>query len=198
MTARTSMTALIAKARRLIADTSGSPVFTDNDIQDALDVRRLEQRFVALQPSPSFTTGGATLFLDYYADYEYWEDDVLLQDMSYNTLTASLAEPLVGHWHFTSAPNGFGVRATGKTYDMYGACADLLDSWAATVMLQFDATTGRDTFNRSQKFDMIAKLAATYRSRALAQQTRATQREIPSDISTNAVTYPAYGDETSG
>jgi hypothetical protein len=193
MTVRASMLALIDRVRTLIADSS-QQVFSDQQIQEALDARRIEKRHVALRPDPTFQPGGAVVFKDYYSDTQYWEDDVLFQDQTYATITPLIAEAFVGHWQFEAQPNGIGIRATGKAYDLYGAAADLLEAWAAQVMLQFDATTGRDSFTRSQKFTQISALAARYRAQALVQTSRIVQSDVPTDVSTNAVVYPYYGD----
>lgn len=194
---RATMAALIARMRTLIGDPAGaSQQFSDDAIQDALDRLRTEQRHVPLQPSPTFVPGGAVTYRDYYAGDEYWEDDVLLQDAAYNTLTPDVAEPIVGHWHFASQPVAFAARATGKTYDIYGSAADLLDSWAAGNALDFDFTNSKTSFARSQKFAALTALATTYRLRALARMTRASQTEsMPGGGGGPAVTYPTYVEE---
>ena len=46
---------------------------------------------------------------------------------------------------------------------MYRAAADLLERWAAKVVLDFDFTSDSQSFRRSQKADALQKLAARYR-----------------------------------
>lgn len=192
--ARSTMATLIARTRVLISDTGGSPVFTDDQVEDTLDLHRTEMRQVPLQPGPSFAAGGAIVYKDWYSDTKNWESDVLLQDTGWNTLTPSVSEELVGHWHFTTQPNGLGVRATGKIYDLYGTAADLLDAWAAQVKLDFGFQNKTDIYDRNQKFQMLKQLATEYRKLALVRHSSLTQREANSDGGSNAVTYPAYGD----
>src|SRR5947209_1191870 len=114
---RSTMAALISQTRTLIADRGTLTTFSDDDIQAALDRRRIEHRWQHLSPAPTFVPGGAVSYLDFYSDTGAWEDDYTLQDTSYADVTASvdLAEPIVGHWHFPTSPNGFAVRITGKT-----------------------------------------------------------------------------------
>src|SRR5947209_20257395 len=101
MAVRNSMAALIRRTRTLIAD-GNAVAFDDDAIQDALDLRRTEHRWVLLRASPTFAPGTGTLFLDYYSDADNWEDDVRLQDASFATITATVSEPIVGHWSFAS------------------------------------------------------------------------------------------------
>lgn len=198
MAVRASMAALIARVRTLIYDPQAT-AFADQQVQDALDNGwRVEQRFVPLIPRPTFEPGGGILYLDYYADTPNWEDDILLQDMSYNALTPATAEPIPGHWTFAVQPNGIGVRATGKTYDLYGAAADLLDSWAAQVKLDFSFTQDRDQFQRMQRFQMITDLALKYRSLAGPRIGRLVQGDAAPDMDGAGVTYPALRAGTYG
>jgi hypothetical protein len=192
MSVRPTMASLIDRTRTLIADPN-SAAFSDDQVQDALDSRRTEQRFVLLEPQPTFLADRQILYLDYYSDTPNWESDILLQDANYQPVTPSLSEELVGHWTFAVQPNGVAVRATGKTYDLYAAAADLLESWAAQVMLQFDVTTGRDQFLRSQKFEKITALAAHYRELAQIETSPITQSEWTPDHDGGGVTYPSLG-----
>jgi hypothetical protein len=187
------MTALIARTRTLIADVGSPPVFIDDQIQDTLDLRRIEQRHVPLRPDPTFLPGGAVQYKDFYADTQAWESDVLLQDTSFATVTPTLSEELVGHWQFATQPQSFAVRATGKTYDLYGSAADLLEAWAAQVMLEFNVTESGRAYNRQGKFEQLNSLAAQYRGRAMAQQSRITQGDaVPAHVG-GGVVYPDYG-----
>src|SRR4051794_39315394 len=103
---RPTMAAIIARTRQLIFDLSQVQTFGDDQIQAALDDHRVDVRYAALRPQPTFQTGPNTLYLDYYSDTRYWEDDVVLQDLSYTDITAQVVvrEPIVGHWQFSAQP----------------------------------------------------------------------------------------------
>ena len=189
--ARSTMAGLIARTRTLIGDPTGQAL-ADDDVQAALDLHRTERRFVPLQPQPTFLPDTTILYLDYYSDAQWWEDGVLLQDTSYATLTPTTSETLVGHWAFATQPGGIAVRATGKTYDVYAAAADLLEAWAAQVKMDFAFTYGRSQYQRDQKFRMMLDLARQYRGQALPASGTLAQNDATgwTGDTGNAVTYP--------
>jgi len=192
---RSSMAALITRVRTMVYDPAGAAqTFTDDQVQNALDTSRTEQRFRLLQMVPSFQPGGAVQYLDYYADVGNWEDDYLLQDASYATITgtADVVEPIPGHWHFPTQPNGFAVHITGKTYDLFAAAADLCDAWAGITKLDFMMVTDRDRFERQQKFQMLTDLAQTYRAQAQVRVTRMQHSEISPAYDGGGVVYPSW------
>jgi len=166
MALRPSMSSLIVRVQTLIADPTAT-AFTVQMVQDALDLHRTEQRYIPLRAQPTYSGGGSVFFLDYYSNIQNWEDDIVLQDVSYTLLTPTLSENIVGHWAFATQPGALAVRATGKTYDIYAAAADLLESWAAQVKLDFSVTTGTSAYQRQQKFTMLVDLAQKYRAQAM-------------------------------
>ncbi len=196
--ARASLAQLITRVRFLIVDPAGaSQQFADDDIQDTLDLRRQEMRFVPLRPMPTFYPGAVVLFLDYYSDAQCWEQDIVLQDTAFNTInsTVTLFEYLVGHFQFASQPDGIGVRATGKVFDLYGAAADLCEAWAEALSLQFDFGTDKQKFTVSQKFQNKLALAEKYRALAWAQVGRQVQADANADTDGGGVVYPDYAVE---
>lgn len=197
--ARPSMANLIARVRTLIADPAGaSQTFADDDIQNALDSHRTERRWVPLRPSATFAPGITVTFTNFYSDAQNWEDDIVLQDTGYNAIVPSVSEPLVGHWQFAAQPAGIAVRATGKTYDLYAAAADLLEAWGAQVKLDFRYVDNRAQYWRDQKFQALAQLAEKYRRLALPVSGRLVQSDAAPDIDGSGVTYPAVNGEGYG
>jgi hypothetical protein len=191
MAVRNSMAAIIARTRTLINDPAGaSTTFVDGQLQDALDFNRTERRWIELVPQPTFYQGGQILYLDYYADSHNWEDDIVLQNPAYEIIVPALAENLVGHWQFATQPVGIGVRATGKTYDLFASAADLLDSWASLVMLDFQFADSGSVYMRQQKFDMLTTLATQYRSRAEPRGVRMIQTDAAPTESGGGIVYP--------
>ena len=190
MAVRASMADLIARVRLLIADSPTNGVFTDQQVQDACDFRRTEVRYSALIPQPTYLPGPTIVYLDYYSDAQHWESDIVLQDLSFNTLSPSLSEPIVGHWAFATQPNGIGVRATGKTFDIWSACADLLDAWAASVKLSTDFSTDFQSFKLSQKYQQLTDLSKEYRKRAQIQTARMWQGDANAETDGGGIVYP--------
>lgn len=176
------MDAIIAKVRQLIGDpAAGAQQFDDAAIQDALDSYRSDVRYEMLTPAPAIvnTAGndnGAANFIwaDYYSLYHWWEGDVVIQDGHFLVLTPAASDLLVGHWQFelnvfTSGvvPGEYPpVFATGKTYDVYAASAELLDMWAASSTRAYDFTADGRTFRRSQMAVALMKMADLYRRKA--------------------------------
>lgn len=161
------MADLIAKVRVLIADPAGaSQVFSDQQIQDQLDEgpRRRDVYRTELVWRDTYASGGVVSYLDYWADGGYWETDVVLQGPTYATLTPSTSDYLTGHWRFNTSQSP-PVYLTGKQYDPYGAAADLLEAWLATVKLDVEFLSMGRTFKESQQFEMIENLVNRYRRR---------------------------------
>lgn len=175
MAVRATMASLITRTRLYINDT-GSVQFTDQQVQDTLDLHRRDLTTVPLLPDPSHTST-ALVYLDYYSDYGNWEDSMVLQDGSYTTLTPSATEPLLGHWTF-SASTAPPVFVSGSVYDTHGAAADLLEQWAATVALAFDFTSGAQAFQRSQQQALLLKLAARHQAQAWVRDLPATRPDM--------------------
>ena len=171
---RSDMTDLLTKLRLLINDPS-SAQFSDQDLQDALDETRTDVRYeeIAAAPTLSNSGGSATYqWLDYYSSYQWWEADVVIVGASFQTITPTTSDLLVGHWTFPVGAQGVGqvppLFATGKTYDLYAAAANLLDYWAASVSLQFDFGGDGRTYRPSQMAPALQAMAEQYRRKARA------------------------------
>src|SRR4051812_34372132 len=121
------MSALILRVRELVFDpNNGSAVWTQQQIQDALDLQSEALILESLEPTRTIVSGGVTSYLTWTSDYRYWEDDVLIQDYNYATydpLTYS-ADLFLGIWTFTTHQRG-PIWITGTVYDIYSAAADI-------------------------------------------------------------------------
>lgn len=165
MAIRSSMNTLVDRVRLLIADTGGTgQVFSDQEIQDALDVHGSSIRYMALTEMPTIAAGGAVSYLDFYADYGNWEENAVLVDSAYNVLTPATSETHTGHWTTSTQPT-LPVMISGAVYDVYAAAADLLEAWAGKVKLDFDFSTQGQAFTRSQKIKALLDMAQVYRAK---------------------------------
>lgn len=180
MAVRPTMAALIAEVRLLIGDPAAtSQQFTDQQVQDALDnpAVRSDYRLLGLKPTPKYPNG-TVQYLDYYADWGYWEDDVLLYQYRTLLVTPALSENTRGHWQFSA--NVFPpLYLEGKSYDVYRAAANLLEMWAALLARQFAFTSDGQTFNRQQASQGLVMLAKQYRK----QQRPTMARMVRDDLS---------------
>ncbi len=167
MAVRTTMAALIARARLLINDPAGiTQLFEDQDIQDVMDESRLDVVNEVMRPQPTYT-GAQIQFLDYYTSLGNWEDDWVIKQFLITEVTPSLAEPIAGHWQFSNSTLP-PLYITGKNYDIYRAAADLLERQAAQWSLSFNINVDGQSLARSQAAQALQKLALTYRMKQRA------------------------------
>lgn len=163
MAARTTLAGLITRLRRLVNDPGAAQTWDDDELQDWLDANRLDVRRAVLRPETTWVSGTVT-YTDYYADYGDWESDVVLQDAEGNELTPVTSELVTGRWTFTEQRPP--VYITGKTYDLYGAAAEVLEAWAARSALLFDFEADGASYKRSQAGQALERLAERYRGQA--------------------------------
>jgi hypothetical protein len=166
MAVRATMATLISRVRLLIADAGATQQFQDQQIQDFLDNYRMDVFNEPLMPKPTFS-GSTISYFDYFADLGQWEDDLVLKQYLITQVTPATSENIVGHWTFaaTTLPPVF---ITGKTYDLYRSAADLLEFWAATFVLAYDATVDGQSLRLSQQHANLLTLADQYRRKSRA------------------------------
>ena len=167
MAVRAGMAHLITKVRELIDDAAGADqVFTDQQIQDTLDMRLRRVVREPLAAVSAVDENGVTTYSEFYSAYGYWEADILIQNGTYVDVSADLniSDYRVGKFTFL-APVNLPVFLSGVVYDIYGAAADMLEQWVAKVKSDYDFLSSGRTFKRSQQADGIDRLAKVYRSR---------------------------------
>lgn len=181
------MNDLISRVRLLIGDPSGaSQQFTDQNIQDMLDLGRVNVVNALLRPAVTLTSNGVLNYTDYYADIGNWESDVVIQNGSFTILTdMSASDYLTGHWTWNLASPGKipPLFITGKYYDLYGASADLLEMWAATWARSYNFTADGQSFQRSQAAQMMLTQAKQYRKQALVHTIPMIRSDLSDDSS---------------
>ena len=218
MPVRTTMANLITKVRSMINDPAGgSQVWADQDVQDQLDRTRLDVRYELLTPGPWLANEASTnnipeiIWADYYSKYQWWEDDVVIQGNNVTTgaawivLTPTFSETLNGHWAFQINVATSGVApgqypplfATGKSFDVYMASANLLEMWAAKYALSYDFTADGQSFRRSQVLTALGKLAEVYRkqARAITAQPERTDLQSPTGAHVEHVPLLGHNDD---
>lgn len=179
MAVRSTMTALISRVRTLTNDTlpSGSgQVFDDQTVQDILDASREDVKNMVMDYRPTFS-GSTIQFLDFYTKLGDWEDDIVLKQYLITVVTPSLSEPIAGHWQFASSTLP-PVYASGKTYDIYRAAADLLERQSAQWALKYSFSSDGQSFQRSQVIDNIQKVVQQYRMKQRAGAIRMSRTDV--------------------
>jgi len=194
MAARSSMAGLITRLRAMIGDPGGlTPVWSDDELQNALDANRDDIRHMPLVASETIASGGVVTWMDYYAPGPGeagttilqswtniqgprgrvdgrgdWETDVLLQDATFATLTAATSDYIVGHWTF-AASTAPPVYLTGKCYDLAAAAADVCEQWASKVALVQDYQNAGLSDTWMHKTKNMQDMAQRFRGRARAR-----------------------------
>ena len=135
--AKTALYPLIGRVRTLLDALPNADFrFSDEQIQDALDVRRMEYRYLVLDAHPTKTSSGTT-YKTYTAPVGDWDTATALYDYSFAALTPDETDCITGRWAFNTEPTR-PVYLVGYTYDRYGAAADLLEQMMAMELA--DAT----------------------------------------------------------
>lgn len=183
MPVRSSMTALIARVRLMIAE-SGTAIFADQDIQDKLDECRENVRYEPLTPQPTFANPGGIQYNDYYSGDPdrprgFWEADETIIYGDFTTRTPVTSDELVGHWTFNNQLPP--LLIAGKRYDVYRAAADLLDEKiAALAATETDFSADGQSFHLSQQLTFLEKRAQSYRRKQRARLGAQGREDSPS------------------
>ncbi len=173
---RPTMADIIRVTRQLIGDKVPNPVFTDDEIQDALDKRREIARHWPLKALPEVIQNRVET-REWYHDYYYWESNAKLYNASFEEITPAIADPLHGRWVF--AEHQGMVFVSGNVYDVYAVAADLLEQWAAREKLSYDFSTDEgQSFRRSQKLEGLLKLAQLFRSKQWVRRLEVTRPDV--------------------
>ena len=175
--ARTGMTALLEEVRGMCeAGTAEYTVGTtsywsDNALQDILDVNRRDIVFAPLVVLPVTTSGGTLVYKEYRSPYDFLEatsggtDILYLQDSSGATAGTSLwsADYRRGVFTFTNNTSGTTFYITGRSYDLKAAAADVWRRKAAHYApTSFNFSTDNHSISREQVYDHCLQMANYY------------------------------------
>jgi len=213
MALRPTMAALVQEVRGLIGDLSTNPTqqFSDQVIQDKLDARREDIRYLLMLSAPTIVQNAANnnrpvvIWSDYYAGYQHWEGDVVLQGNtpgvgSWLVLNAAASDFITGHFQFSTnafttdvAPQQYPpVWITGKIYDVYATARDLLRMWiAALATTTFDFTAGGgNNFKLSQVISNMRDLIKDYDQQAWLRPIETYRDDLARTDDTGLVIQP--------
>jgi hypothetical protein len=161
-----------------------SQQFTDQNVQDQLDVNRDDIRMEPLHAEPVVVNTASTnnqaefVYADFYSRYQWWESDATLQGYlsgsPWKVLTPLASDYITGHFQFQLTPfvNGTApgqwppVYATGKIYDLNCTAADLLTFWASALAGVYDISVNGQTLKRSDMRTAKLEMAAYFRRMA--------------------------------
>lgn len=163
MPVRSSMAYIITFVRELINDPAGaSQKFTDQQIQDRLDLNRLDLYGDVLKSADTLDTDGTIDWKDFFARLPFWETDFFIQKISGVANAPTSSEPLIGK--FTYATNQTEpLIITGKVYNVYGVASTLMTMWIAEIRGQIQMwSADGTTVQRIGQIKDMQNLAAKY------------------------------------
>jgi hypothetical protein len=167
---------------------------SNQELQDYLDDHRVDVYYEELTPAITRPALPAVIqFKDFYHTQGSWENDVILTDATYNILTPDVSDNLVGHWSFAESIN-YIVRIRGKYYDLYGAAADALDSWAAELKMSFSFSLGKDQYHLKEQVENIESLSRKYRMRQWPTFVRMERSDMGAVNHFGMLDYPIFSD----
>lgn len=155
--------------------------FTDDHLQDTLDRHVRTFRQVPVEWEPDWTGGGSTSWLEARIPYRHLEAGtafVLEDSLGANVGTASFTlDAQEGRVTFGADQGGTVYYATGRAYDVWGAIAEVLETWAAAEARSFDFSSDASKFSRSQKAAGLREQARLARQRSHAVTVRLSRRD---------------------
>lgn len=173
---RSTMADLILLMRTQFLNDPSALVFSDDQIQAAFDTHRVDKFQYKLQEADDVQPSGFIFWRDFYADINWWENGVQLQDHNFHYVTADGAiEPLIGHWQFTQSQI-IPIYATGRHFDVYATAVDLLMWWKSKLKLEVDFNDSGRNYQRIQRLKSIDGLVKDYRSRMKPRTIRQVKR----------------------
>lgn len=167
MAVRSTMQYIIDFVRELINDPSGpNEQFSDQEIQDRLDMGRLDIYQECLRSADTRTPQGSIEWHDFFSRYAFWEEDFYIQKVNGQPNPPDSFELLVGKFHYEDH-QAQPLMITGKVYNIYGVAASLMTSWVATIRGQITSwTADGTTIQRIGQIRDMRALAGDYASRA--------------------------------
>jgi hypothetical protein len=175
--ARTGMTALLEELRGLCeAGTSEYTIGTtlhwsDNALQDVLDLNRKDLIHYPIQSYPIVVSGGTLQYYDYRTGFGFLEQTTAgtaifyLQDSTGATLGTALwsADYRKGYITFASDAKGTAVYLTGRSYDLNAAAASVWRKKAAHYApTSFNFSTDNHSISREQVYNHCIEMASFF------------------------------------
>lgn len=183
--ARSGMSNLITELRGMteagtadysVVGSAGTTYYwSDDSLQDVLDVHRKDVVFEQLQLYPVQVAGGSLSYQDYRSRFGYYEATtggsaiLYLQDSTGATIGTSNYTPDYrrGQFQFSANQAGTVYYLTGRSYDLYAAAADVWRRKASHVAsASFDFSTDNHSVSRSQVLKNSLQMAEYYEGKS--------------------------------
>ena len=181
MTARTGLSSLITELRGMTeagtADytVTSSTFWSDDQLQDILDIHRQDVIHEQLQPYPVQVAGGSVSYKDYRSSFGYYEATTggtavfYVQDPTGATVGTANYTPDYRRGVVLFSANQFGTAyyLTGSSYDLNASAADVWRRKAAHVApTSFDFSTDNHSISRSQVYAHALEMADYFENKS--------------------------------
>jgi hypothetical protein len=170
------MASLIQRVRSLTyAGTAeyalGTANFWDDDqIEQVLDRHRVDIFRERLESVPTYDGSGTAIYTVHYSTYGNLEAGtaLVIEDSAGSDRgTASYSvDYQLGRVDFSADQAGTALYMTARSYDPFGAAAEVLEVWASTAARSFDFSADGQSFSASQKAKGLREQARELRKRA--------------------------------
>ena len=172
--ARSGMSSLITELRGLTEagatdyTVTSSTYWSDDHLQDILDLHRHDIIFEQLSMYPVQIAGGSISYQDYRSGFGFLEATtggtsiLYLQDSTGATIGTANYTPDYrrGQFQFSANQSGSVYYLTGRSYDLNAAAADVWRRKAAHVApTSFDFSTDNHSISRSQVYKHSLEMA---------------------------------------
>jgi hypothetical protein len=172
MTVRDTMAELILDLRALTdAGTSdytvgGVSYWSDQQLQDALDRRRIALRFVEMEAQSDYANGAYT-YTDYILPAENMEGGtaLIIQDNTGGTVGGWTFDRNRGVVTFATDQAGASRFVTGRSYNVNLAAADVWRKKASHYAAAYDVSTDNHSLKRSQLIQHCQAMAREFEAR---------------------------------
>lgn len=150
----------------------------DNQIEQVLDRHRQDLVRHKLMREPNYIGGGSVVYTRLRSAYGFLETAasgtavfVIEDSVGDNRGTATFtADYQLGIFDFSDDTGGTALYLTARSYDIYGAAAEVLEQWASREARCFDFSTDGQSFSVTQKVQGLRDQARLLRKRARVQK----------------------------
>jgi hypothetical protein len=150
----------------------------DNQVEQLLDRHRQDLVRHKLVREPSYIGGGSVVYTRLRSAYGFLETPAsgtavfFIEDsVGDNRGTSTYAaDYMLGIFDFNDDTGGTALYLTARSYDIYGAAAELLEDWSAREARCFDFSADGQSFNVQQKAQSLREQARMLRKRARVQK----------------------------
>lgn len=148
--------------------------WSDDHIQDILDIHRRDVIFEQLQMFPNQVASGSLSYKDYRSSFGFFEETTggtavfYVQDSTGVTIGTANYTPDYrrGTALFASDQRGSVYYLTGRSYDLQAAAADVWRRKASHYASQFDFSTDNHSVTRSQAYKHCLEMAEFYEGKS--------------------------------